>query len=287
MSSVAEHLPAVSAGGVVAEYSAKEIRARIQLIQQVMKAVMQEGVHYGTIPGTPKPSLWKPGAEVLCTTFRVAPSYRVEDLSDHDSIRYRVTCVGTHQVTLAVLGEGMGECSSNEEKYRWRNAVCDEEFNDASEDRKRVKWQRGKEGAYQREMIRTEPADLANTILKMACKRAQIAMTINVTAASDIFTQDLEDIPPELRGGMEGDDRGNEPRQRGKPATQAPRARSSGNGGGGRCTEKQAAMVGRKLDESGIREADFLTQFNVNAIAELPFGKVDEALQWIAHANAR
>ena len=49
------------------------------------------------------------------------------------------------------------------------------------------------------DQIRTEPADLANTILKMACKRAMIAMTLNVTAASDIFTQDIEDIPEELR----------------------------------------------------------------------------------------
>jgi hypothetical protein len=33
----------------------------------------------------------------------------------------------------------------------------------------------------------------------MACKRAQVAMTLNVTAASDIFTQDIEDLPEELR----------------------------------------------------------------------------------------
>jgi hypothetical protein len=33
----------------------------------------------------------------------------------------------------------------------------------------------------------------------MACKRAMIAMTLNVTAASDIFTQDIEDLPEELR----------------------------------------------------------------------------------------
>jgi hypothetical protein len=188
-----------------------------------------------------------------------------------------------------VLGEGMGEASSNEEKYKWRNAVCDEEFNDAPEDRKRVKWQKGGQNstAYQRIQIRTEPADIANTVLKMACKRAQIAMTINVTGCSDMFTQDLEDMPDEVRDGMnqEGGDP-QQPQRRGKPATQAPRARTNGNGGngGGRCTEKQAAMVARKLDEAGIREADFLTQFNVNAVAELPFAKVDEALQWISRS---
>lgn len=282
MSSAVEHLPALS-GGVVAALSAKEIRAHIQLIQQVTRAVMKEGVHFGTIPGTPKPTLYKPGAEVLCVTFRIAPSYRVEDLSDGDSIRYRVTCLGTHQTTGVVLGEGMGEASSNEEKYKWRNAVCDEEFNDAPEDRKRVKWQKGSSGAYQRIQIRTEPADIANTVLKMACKRAQIAMTINVTGCSDMFTQDLEDMPEEVREGMTGDGNQEQQPRRGKPATQAPRARSNGNGDG-RCTKPQAVMLGRKLDEAGLRESDFLTQFEVNEIAELPFTKVDEALKWISRS---
>ena len=61
------------------------------------------------------------------------------------------------------------------------------------EDRKRIKY-----GKYTAKQVRTEPADLANTVLKMACKRAQLAMTLNVTAASDIFSQDLDDLPPEL-----------------------------------------------------------------------------------------
>src|SRR6185437_15867643 len=135
--------------------TAQEVKAHIQRIQQVMKAVMKDGVHYGKIPGAgDKRSLFKPGAETLCTTFRIAPSYRVEDLSDHDHVRYRITCTGTHQSTGVVLGEGMGEASSNEEKYRWRNAVCDEEFEEAAEDRKRVKWQRGQNGAWQRKQVR-------------------------------------------------------------------------------------------------------------------------------------
>ena len=168
------------------------IRAQVNLVQQVMQAVMKEGTHYGTIPGTPKPSLWKPGAEVLAATFRIAVSYNIEDLSTTDVVRYRVVAVGTHQTSGIVMGEGMGECSSGEEKYKWRKAY-DEEFAATAEDKKRIKY-----GKYTAKQIRTEPADLANTILKMACKRAQVAMTLNVTAASDCFSQDLEDLPEEL-----------------------------------------------------------------------------------------
>lgn len=191
-----------SAGLVAAEvhrYSAAEIRERVNLVQEVMRAVMKEGVHYGKITGTPKPTLYKPGAEVLCVAFRIAPSYRVEDLSDATTARFRVTCVGKHQISDITLGEGLGECSSGEEKYKWRKAICAEEFDLTPETMRRLKFGKGDRGVYKVTQLRTEAADLANTVLKMACKRAKIAMTLDVTAASDMFAQDIEDIPEELR----------------------------------------------------------------------------------------
>ena len=54
-------------------FGVSEIRKRTHAVQEVMRGVMKEGTHYGTIPGTPKASLWKAGAEVLCMTFRLAP----------------------------------------------------------------------------------------------------------------------------------------------------------------------------------------------------------------------
>lgn len=183
------------------EFSAPEVRDRVNLIQTVMQSVMKKDTHYGTIPYTPKPTLYKAGAEVLCMTFKIAQEYKVEDLSTTGEARYRVTCTGRHQITGQILGEGLGECSSMEEKYAYRAAVCKEEFDAAPESSKRVKWSKGKNGsaAYSVNQVKTNTADLANTILKMACKRAMVAMTLNVTAASDIFSQDLEDFPDELR----------------------------------------------------------------------------------------
>lgn len=180
--------------------SAVDMRAQVNLVQEVMQAVMKKETHYGIIPGSKKPSLYKPGAEVLAATFRIAVSYRVEDLSTDDHVRYRVTAVGTHQTTGIVLGDGMGECSSGEEKYKWRRSICDEEFEATPENRRRIKFGKFQGKIEKTKQVRTEPADQANTILKMACKRAQVAMTLNVTAASDIFTQDIEDLPEELRG---------------------------------------------------------------------------------------
>lgn len=188
--------------------SVAEVTQHAIAVQEVMKAVMREGEHYGKIPGTDKPTLYKAGAEKLCMTFRIADEYRTEDLSTTDMIRYRVTCIGRHQLTGLELGTGMGEGSTSEEKYRWRKSVCDEEFDATPAAMRRTKYARGKGGSfYTTKQVRTEPSDLANTVLKMACKRAKMAMVLNVTAASDCFSQDLEDLTDELREHLTEDDR--------------------------------------------------------------------------------
>jgi len=186
-----------------------EIIGHVAMVQEVMRAVMKQDVHYGIIPGTDKPTLLKAGAEVLCMAFRIADSYEVEDLSTEYTVRYRVTCTGTHQVTGHVLGTGMGEASSGEEKYKWRKANSPQEFEATPPNLRREKHIKPRNGnAYVIQQVRTEPADLANTVLKMANKRAKMAMVLNVTAASDCFSQDLEDMDDALRDHLtrHGDD---------------------------------------------------------------------------------
>ena len=177
-----------------------DIISHVATVQEVMRAVMKPDVHYGKIPGTDKPTLYKAGAEVLCMVFRIAASYEVEDLSTTDTVRYRVTCTGTHQITGTVLGTGMGESSSGEEKYKWRKATSPQEYEETPANMRRTKHVKKRDGSgYSIQQVRTEPADLANTILKMANKRANMAMVLNVTAASDCFAQDLEDMDEALR----------------------------------------------------------------------------------------
>lgn len=175
--------------------TAVDVRAQVNLIQQVMQGVMKSGQHYGVIPGAgDKPTLLKAGAEKIMTTFRLAAEPVVEDLSLADVMRYRVTCRLLMQSSGNFVGAGVGECSSDEEKYKWRFAVSEAEWNATPEDRRRIKYKR--EG--QIKQVRTNPADVANTILKMAKKRALVDAVLTVTAASDIFTQDIEDMPEEV-----------------------------------------------------------------------------------------
>lgn len=185
--------------------TAVEIRAQVNLIQEVMQAVMKKDVHYGTIPGCKQPSLYKPGSEKILSTFRIAIDPIVEDLSTEDVAHFRVITRAT-STSGQFLGAGVGEASSDEEKYKWREMICQEEFDSLPETRRRIKYKRGREGSfYTINQVRTEVADIANTVLKMAKKRSQIDVTLTVTAASDIFAQDIEDIPEEMRESLMND----------------------------------------------------------------------------------
>ena len=192
--------------------TAIEIQQQVNTIQHVMNQVMKKDVHYGVIPGTKTPSLYKPGAEKIMATFRLSADPEVNDMSDSDQIRYQVKVRLVSSGGIFV-GAGIGECSSNEEKYKWRRAICDEEFDECAPDRRREKWSKGFQNKpnYKQKQIRTEPADLANTILKMAKKRALIDAVLTVTAASDCFTQDIEDLPEEYINQEQSQPRQQEP----------------------------------------------------------------------------
>lgn len=252
---------------VLTQYAgtAAETKQHVAVIQDVMKSVMKPDTHFGTIPGTDKPTLLKPGAEVLCATFRIAPTYDVEDLSTEDMIRYRVICRGTHQNTGILLGDGVGECSTMEEKYKWRRAN-DREWEHAAETRRRVKYGYNAQQRQEFEVkqVRTEPYDLANTVLKMAAKRAQVAMTLNVLAASDMFAQDLEDGVHDT--GIPGENRRQQPQQ---------------NNSSGFATEKQLGLIKAKCERGKVELSALCEHFGIRAIGELPFAKVNDALKFI------
>lgn len=186
--------------------TAADVRAQVNLMQDVMLEVMKDGTHFGTIPGTKAKSLWKAGAEKLMATFRLAGDPDVEDLSQNGEIHYRVK-LRLLSVTGQFIGAGIGECSSQEEKYAWRGIVCDEEYEATPENRRRLKFSKYQGKVEKKKQVRTNPADVANTILKMAKKRAQVDAVITATAAGDLFTQDIEDLPEEVVAEIVGQQR--------------------------------------------------------------------------------
>jgi len=102
----------------------ENIIKQVSIIQSVMKKVMQDGQHYGTIPGCgDKPTLLKPGAEKLTMTFRLAPKFHITERDLGKGHReYEVQTELISIVTGGFIGEGLGSCSTMESKYRFRNA---------------------------------------------------------------------------------------------------------------------------------------------------------------------
>ncbi len=179
-----------------------EVLIQSQIVQQVLAHCMVEGIHYGKIPGTDKKTLLQPGAEKICTTFRLAPKYDVEDLSEpHNNFyRYRVRC-NLYTISDGLfVGSAVGECSSLEEKYQWEAALSQKHFDSTDPSNRRIKFKavrdsKGKktdevEEIYQ---VRTNAADVANTVLKIGAKRSLISSTRGAVGASDLLDVDLDE----------------------------------------------------------------------------------------------
>jgi hypothetical protein len=192
--------------------SIAEVREQIRSIQELMRGAMQEGQHFGVVPGTgDKPTLLKPGAEKISMMFRLAPEYEVE-ARDHPGCHreYQVRCTLRFIPTGQTVGQGLGAGSTMEGKYRYRwedtGAEVPREYWDTRDPQilggstfVPRKTKAGGWHIYHR-VEHDNPADYLNTILKMAKKRAHVDAVLTATAASDIFTQDIEDMTEVIAG---------------------------------------------------------------------------------------
>lgn len=214
-----------------------EVKAQVELIQEIMKSVMRDGEHYGKIPGCgDKPTLLQPGAQKLVMTFRLVPDPEVEviDLpNEHREYRVKVRLSTQNGI---FLGAGVGSCTTMEGKFRYRKAdlTCPECGKDSIIKGKAEfgggwlcyqkkggcgkKWTDADNpfGVITEKVEHDNPADYYNTCEKMAFKRALVSATLTVTAASDIFTQDIEDMPEVLPSTKDN-----------KPAIQPPQGKNT------------------------------------------------------------
>ncbi len=144
-----------------------------------MKDKLQPQVDYYSVKQSAKPSLGLPGAEKICNIFNLAGKPILEEkVYNSQEVRYEYSCELYHKPTGNFAGSGVGCCSSQEAKYASSKAV-----------------------------------DIANTIKKMAYKRAYVDATLKSTMASFLFTQDLEDY---YVGGVGGQSSGQSSGQKGK-----------------------------------------------------------------------
>ena len=231
--------------------------ARRQAVVEFTAKMLRPGVDFGVIPGTgDKPTLLKPGAEKLASLFGLTPDFDpIETVMDWTGdahggepfffIRYRCTL---RRGSMAV-GQGVGSCNSWEKKYRWRQGerVCPE-CGKAAIIRGKAEYGGGwlcfkkKDGCGYKyaendpritgqqagQVKNPDPADVVNTIDKMAQKRALVAAVLIAVNASEMYTQDVEDYSDIIDGDWTPALQA-QPAQKPAASTATP-ARATGNG---------------------------------------------------------
>lgn len=194
----------------------QKIIERRKSVVDLMKSVMTEGVHYGTLPGCgDKRSLAQAGAQALTSSFQLVPTYptvRTEYQGEH--ITVNVLC-SLRTLGGVELSQGVGLCTTLESKYRFRKAArkcpeCGKESIIKGRDEYGGGWvcftkkdgcgAKFKDGYkaiedQQSGLIENDKlADVYNTVVKMSKKRAFVDATITALGVSDLFTQDMDDI---------------------------------------------------------------------------------------------
>lgn len=153
--------PYIAQVAVTPEQALQAYRA----LKEITAKVLQKGTDYDVIPGTPKPSLLKSGAENLLRFYGlghlVVKTNAIEDWErGFFHYEFKVTVHKTFDDGREfVLSECYGSANTKEKRYR-----------------------------------NQDPFMLVNTVQKMAIKRALVGAALQATGASGLFTQDIEDL---------------------------------------------------------------------------------------------
>jgi hypothetical protein len=171
-------------------------RALREVVIEYYRSNLKEGHHYYTLPGQRKPALSKEGALNICSLFKVIaepePPVEVYHPDGHYSVRYRVHLRSA--LTGKIVGTGDAGCTTREAKYAYRwvrpSLLPPGADKDALPTRKR---KHRNEWVTEYRVPNEDIADMYNTVLKMAYKRAIVAATHVLPLVSELFTQDLEE----------------------------------------------------------------------------------------------
>jgi hypothetical protein len=195
-------------------------KQRLKEFREFVQEYLVENEDYGVIPGTQKPTLYKPGADKLCEIYGLADDYViVQQVEDYDRglFDYTMKCNLTKKGSGIFVASGLGNCNSYESKYRWREGkrkcpACGAEAIIKGREEYGGGWlcfakkggcgskfldgdKRITEQTIGR-VLNPDMSDSKNTILKMSLKRSKVSAVLSATRSSGLFTQDMEDLEP-------------------------------------------------------------------------------------------
>lgn len=201
-----KHLPATIDPGarMLSAMSVERVRREIDCVKQFQSLVMSQlidGVDYGVIPGTKKPTLLKSGAEKIAKLLALADTYEIiQQVEDWDKplFSYTIRCSLVMVESGRVVSQGLGECNSMESKYRYRWVYPSDVPPELDKTTLLARSFKGKKGQTltNYRLPNNDVFSIRNTLLKMAKKRSLVDAALSVGRLSGIVTQDLD----ELRG---------------------------------------------------------------------------------------
>jgi hypothetical protein len=209
--------------------SPEEALERFNRLKELQRQVLEPDVDYATLPGARKPSLHKPGAEKLLQFHglshrfvRVTAEERWDSTPpffryDYGCLVFKATPLPSGEVYEHPIAYREGTCNSLEAQYRWRWVPRREVPTDLDPEQLVSRKKRSRYGEYLVYRIPNDDvASLANTIMQQAQKRAMVQATLAATAASGLFTDELEELDAEghLEPDAEGEQRPRRPRRR-------------------------------------------------------------------------
>lgn len=206
-----------------------QARSRVRELHDLVREYLVEGEDYGLMEGASKPILLKPGAEKLCQAFGL--SKRVEvigQLEDWEGgfFHYVVRVSLSNKAGGWLEAEGVGCCNTREARLAGPDVFA-----------------------------------LANTILKMAEKRALVDAVLSATSTSAMFTQDLEESVF-------------------RPGPSAAEGPVESGRGAGLAPGKVLALKGT-LRMAGVPEGDLLREWGLPDLDRLRPDQLQAVLTWI------
>lgn len=196
VNAIVEPVAALSVVETSPDYVKKQVE-KIRILQKTIQEVLVSDVDYGKIPGCgDKPTLFKSGAEKVLITFSLQSTYDIiQSTENFDGKGFFSYTVKSYIWANGVkITEGLGHCNSKESKfaYKWVTAKkLPPELDPELLPRREKEGQYGKYFEYR---IEEDANSKANTILKMAKKRAQVDGVLTVANLSELFTQDFDDL---------------------------------------------------------------------------------------------
>jgi hypothetical protein len=222
--------------GLSMAFAPAEAKRRLQELQAFVQEVMVPDVDFMNVGDDRRPSLLQPGAQKLAEIYGFYPHFVDKEIVkdwERGFFYFEYRCELRSRRDDSIVSEGIGSCNSRESKYagRWVTAtevppgmkletlekrteaawLFDNKLppgTDRSKLRREERTSKKGKGKYtvyqmvvdQYRMPNPDPFSLVNTLQKMGAKRAYIHAVIGATRSAGLFTQDVEDLPPDVLG---------------------------------------------------------------------------------------